>query len=329
MKKGDKVAFVTKEGIKTSKIRALFRPKPLDEIRSPRDRFLSVDSVVAAAGVKVAAPGIEEAIPGSPLMVYSGEEVLEELKKEVEEVEFESDAIGVVVKADTLGTLEALVNMLKSRNIPIRKAEIGNVTKKDVIEAYTVRTEDRYRGVILAFNVSVDKNAEDEAKEKGVPIIRDNVIYRLIEAYEKYIEEEREREKRELLEKLVPPVKIQILKGYVFRRSDPAIVGVKVLAGVLRPKIPLMREDGKEVGTVRSIQTEGKTLEKAEKGMEVAVAIDGPMVGRHIFEDDVLYSKMPYEHIKVFLQKRHLVPDDYIEVLKEIMDILKKQGSKS
>ena len=331
MRRGDEVLFMTKDGIRKSKIRALLKPKPLDEIRSPRDKFRSVEEVVAAAGVKVAAPGIEEAIPGSPIVVSSPEreeELRKELEKELEEIEFEGEDIGVIVKADTLGTLEALVDMLKQRGIPVRRAEIGNVSRRDVVEAYTVRQQDRYRGVILAFNVDVDKAAEAEALSKGVPIIKDNVIYRLLEKYEQFLEEERQRELKELLDRLILPGKIQILPGYVFRRSDPAIVGVRVLKGIIRPKYPLMREDGKVIGTIRGIQSEGRPLEEAKEGMEVAVAIDGPMVGRHIDEGDVLYTDVPKEHAREILKRSYLLPASYIDLLKEIFEIQKKRPNR-
>ena len=151
------------------------------------------------------------------------------------------------------------------------------------------------------------------------------MIYRLIEKYEEFLEEEREREKREILEKLILPGKIQILPGYVFRRSDPAIVGVRVLQGIIRPKYPLMREDGKVIGTVRGIQSEGRPLEEAKEGMEVAVAIDGPMVGRQIDEGDILYTDVPKEHARELLRRSYLIPESYINLLREIWEVQKKR----
>lgn len=325
LRKNDQIAFITKDGPKISKVRALFKPKPLDEIRSPRDKFLPVDSVTAASGVKLSAPGLDEAIPGSPLVVYTSDADLESLKEEMEEISLEGDEIGIIVKADTLGTLEALVGMLKNRSIPIKRADVGTVSKKDVVEASAVREVDRYRGVILAFNVDVDKGAESEAMVRDVPIIIDNVIYRLIEKYEKFLEEEREREKKEILDKVVLPGKIKILPGYVFRRSDPAIVGVKVLAGIIRPKYPLMRQDGKVIGTIRSIQSEGRALQEAKEGDEVAVAIDGPLVGRHIFEGDILYTDVSPEHARELMKRSYLIPSSFVDLLKEIAMVRKSR----
>ncbi len=327
IRRGDTIAFGAIDGVRETKIRALLKPKPLDEIRDPRDKFRPVEEVRAAAGIKIAAPNLEGAIPGSPVFVITEKnrkEVIKKIREEIGQITFESDEIGLIVKADTLGSLEALVSLLRKRGYPVKKAEIGNVSKRDVMEAYAVRLKDRYLGAIIAFNVDVDEEAEKEAFSRGVSIIKENVIYRILDAYEKWREEEREREKRERLSKLILPGKIQILPGYIFRRSNPAIVGVKVLAGVIKPKYPLMRDDGKVVGEIKSIQKEKRSLEEAKEGEEVAVAISGPMVGRHIFEGDILYVDVPKEHAKELLRLSHLVPHSYIDLLKEITEIKRR-----
>ncbi len=317
MRKGDTVTFMGKSGVKTGKIRAIFRPKPLDEIRSPRNPFTPVEEVVAAAGVKLLVTESEDALAGSPIFVgYHPEAVKTEYS-----FEYEKHEVGVIVKADTLGSLEALVGMLSRRGIPVRRAEVGDVHRKDVIEASAVREKDRYRGVILAFNVKVDPDAREEAERRKVPVIEDAVIYRLLDKYEQFLKEEREREKRETIEKLIVPAKIKILPGYVFRRSNPAIVGVKVLDGVIRVGYPLMRDDGKTIGVIKGIQVEGRPKEVAERGEEVAVAIEGPMVGRQIDEGDVLYTDVPPEHLRIVKAKRNLLPVG--DVLREVEEILR------
>ncbi len=330
MRRGDTVVFGTKNGPKTTRIRALLKPKPLDEIRTPRDKFRSVEEVHAAAGVKIAAPDIDDAIPGAPVLVVRSKEDEEQAKeivrKELASISLETVEIGLIVKADTLGSLEALVGILRAHGYPVKKAEIGNVSKHDVVEADVVRQRDRYLGVIIAFNVALEPGVEEEAARLNVPIIQEQVIYRIMERYEQWREEEREREKREKLSKLVLPGKFQILEGYVFRRSDPAIVGVKVLGGVIRAKWPVMREDGKVIGTIKGMQKDKKSVEEAHAGDELAVAIQGPLVGRHVFEGDVLYTAVPGEHAREILRNRHLVPDEYVEVLQEIIEIRRRAG---
>ncbi|HIQ10288.1 MAG TPA: translation initiation factor IF-2 [Euryarchaeota archaeon] len=332
IRKGDRIVFGTKDGPKETRVRALLKPKPLDEIRDPRDKFRGVDEVHAAAGLKIAAPDIDDAIPGSPVVVVRSEEerrqAIEQIKNEIASISFETDDVGLIVKADTLGSLEALVKILRDHGYPVKKAEIGNVSKKDVMEASVVRQKDRYLGAVIAFNVGLEPGVEEEAFRLDVPIIRENVVYRIIERYQSWREEEREREKKEKLTKLILPGKIKILEGYVFRRSDPAIVGVRVLAGVVKPKYPLMREDGRPVGTIKGMQKDKKGVEEAHEGDELAVAIQGPLVGRHIFEGDVLYTDVPENHIKELLRNKHLIPESYIEVLQEIAEIKRKRGGK-
>ncbi len=329
IRQGDTIVFGAIDGVRTTRVRALLRPKPLDEIRDPRDKFNSVKEVHAAAGIKIAAPGLNGALPGSPVIVARNKQQIEAAKlaisEEISSIAFERDELGLIVKGDTLGSLEALVGLLRKRGYPVRKAEIGNVSKKDVMEAYAVRQKDRYLGVIIAFNVGLEPGVEEEALARSVPIIREKVIYRILDLYEQWREEEREREKREKLSRLILPGKIQILPGYVFRRSDPAIVGVKVLAGIIKPKYPLMREDGKPVGEIRSIQSEKRSLEEAKSGDEVAIAISGPMVGRHIFEGDILYVDVPKEHARELRKLSHLLTEDILSLLREIEAIQRKR----
>ncbi|HID80222.1 MAG TPA: translation initiation factor IF-2 [Ignisphaera sp.] len=310
-----------------TKVRALLMPKPLTDIRMAKGELAPVDEIYAAAGVRIAAPHLDEAIAGSPLYVVPSEDQVEEYKKRVSEevsfVRFRSDVNGVVVKADTLGVLEALVDALRKRNIPVRLADVGPLTKREVIEASVVAKHDRYLGVILLFNVKPLPDAEELAKREGVKIFRHNIIYRLIEEYEEWVRKEKEEEKRREIEKLILPGKIRLLPGYVFRRSDPAIVGVEVMGGVIKPGYPLMRSDGRYVGEIMQIQYMGQPLKEARKGMEVAISIRGHvMVGRQIKEGDVLYTDIPLFHIKTLVTKfKSELTDDMKEVLKEIVKI--------
>lgn len=322
--------IIVVEGINgpiVTKVRALLMPKPLTDIRMAKGELAPIDEIYAAAGIRIAAPHLDEAIAGSPLYVVPSEDQIEEYKKRVSEevsfVRFRSDVNGVVVKADTLGVLEALVDALRKRNIPVRLADVGPLTKREVIEASVVAKQDRYLGVILLFNVKPLPDAEELAKREGVRIFRHNIIYRLIEEYEEWVRREREEEKRREIEKLVLPGKIRLLPGYVFRRSDPAIVGVEVVGGIIRPGYPLMRSDGRRVGEIMQIQYMGQPLKEARKGMEVAISIRGHvMVGRQIREGDMLYTDIPLFHIRMLVTKfKSELTDDMREVLREIVKI--------
>ncbi|MEM4686457.1 MAG: translation initiation factor IF-2, partial [Zestosphaera sp.] len=130
LRRGDTVVLGGYEGPVTTRVRALLMPRPLEEMRVAGEAsFISVDEVVAAAGVRLNAPEIEKVVAGAPLQAVENEEEVEEVSKKIAEelmqVRFSKNIVGVVVKADTLGTLEAVVSMLENRGIPVRLADVG------------------------------------------------------------------------------------------------------------------------------------------------------------------------------------------------------------
>ena len=331
---GDTIVLGGKNGPIKTTVRALLMPRPLQDIRAREARFTNVDAVYAAAGVRIAAPGLDEALAGSPVYVATDEEhakrLMDEVRRELEELRIRTDKTGVVVKADTLGTLEALVEALKRRNIPVRIADIGPVTKTDVIDASITKKEDPYLGVILAFNVKILPEAAEEAKRLGVKVFSNNVIYRLLEDYEEWVKKEKERERLRALNELVRPGKFRILPEYIFRRSDPIIVGVEVLGGVIRPGYPVMNSKGRPIGRIRAIRDRDRSLPEARLGMAVAVSIEGrAMVGRQVHENEVVYTDVPPEHAKRIVEEfRDLVSKDELETLKEIIEVKRQAGAK-
>ena len=306
LRKDDLIVVGGKEKPIVTRIRAILVPKPLDEIRDPRDKFSSVNSVSAAAGVKIAAPELEGALAGAPLYaVPQGEDPQKYVKlvsEEIEKIRIITDIDGVVLKADTLGSLEAIAEALKRNSVPIRLADVGDVSKRDVVEAGVVKEHEPLYGVVLAFNVKVLPDAEEEAKNRSIKIFHENIIYRLVDDYLLWLRTKQEAKLEKEFETLIKPGKIRILEGYVFRRAKPAIVGVEILAGKIKPKYRLVRaKDGEDVGEIQQIQEKGKALPEARQGMQVAISIDKPLVGRHIFEKDVLYVKVPEAHAKALL----------------------------
>jgi len=165
-----------------------------------------------------------------------------------------------------------------------------------------VKEHEPLYGVVLAFNIKVLPDAEEEATNRNVQIFRENIIYRLVDDYLLWLRTQREAELEQELKELVKPGKIRIMEGYVFRRARPAVVGVEIIAGRIKPKYTLIRgEDGKDVGEIQQIQEKGKALSEAGQGMQVAISIAKPTVGRHIFEKDILYVKVPEHHAKAWL----------------------------
>jgi len=328
LKVGSTILVAKRNSVEAVKIRALLLPKPLDEMRDPRDRFEPVETVQAAAGVKVAAQGLEGVLAGSPVigLAEGGEEesrkaIMAEVKSAIVETEQE----GVIVKANTLGSLEALTNMLKRLDVPIRIADLGPVTKNDVVQAASVAIKDRYLGVILAFSVKVLEDASEEAIRRGIRIFSDSVIYSLIDTYVTWSREEKEKEERMSFSAITPPCKFLLMKGFVFRRSNPAIFGVEILAGRLRQKARVMNSSGEEVGVVQQIQSEGQEVSEARQGSKVAVSMKEPVVGRQIKEGETLYTLPNSDEARTLMQRFYdLLSDEEKTVLNEIIQVRRK-----
>jgi translation initiation factor 5B len=325
----DTIVIGGKEGPITTKIRAILIPQPLDEIRDPRKKFSSIMEAHAAAGIKIAAPNIDEAIPGAPLIATSHdmplEQAINEVSMELERLRIKTDQIGVILKTDTLGSLEAIVDSLIIKEIPIRLADIGDVSRRDVIEALSVKHEEPLYGAILAFNVKPLPDAEREAFDQKIPIFWNDIIYNLMDDYIRWMEEEREAKARKEFENLVHPGKIRILEGFVFRRAKPAIFGVEVQAGVIKPNVIMINVEGERIGRISQIQDSREAVGKAEEGKEVAIAMPQPILGRHIKERDVLYVDIPEQHAKLLRTKfAGRLTESANQALKELIE-LKRQ----
>jgi translation initiation factor 5B len=334
LKVGDIIVLNGKSGPIISVVRSLLMPAPLSDMRAKGVKFVNVDEVHAAAGVRIAAAGLEEALAGSSLVAARDEkeakELAEALKGEVKELIFRRDQVGVVVKADTLGTLEAMLEALKKYEVPVRLADVGNVSKSDVIEASFSGRKDKSLGAVLAFNVKILPEAELEASSLGVKIFQDNIIYHLLDQYLEWRQKLKEEELEAKLNQLVRPGKFMIIPGYVFRRSDPAIVGVEVLGGVIRPGYPLITAKGREIGKILAIKDNDKSLDIARTGAKVAVSIEGKiMIGRHVDEGEVVYTDVPFDHATKLLNEfRSYISDDEVLTLKEIAELKRKLGLK-
>jgi len=323
--KNDQFVIAGLNGPIVTKVRSIFVPRPLSDIRFAKTELTAIDEIQAAAGVKISAPGLEEALAGSPFIVANSEAEVEAAKKQIEEeikgVRFYDSTInGIILKADSIGSLEAIVNEMRRRGIPVRLADVGPISKRDLLEAELVKKEAKEYALIGAFKVKPLPGLEIPS---DVKLVSSNIIYQLIDEIEKIIQLAKETEKRRTLDKLVLPAKFKILPGYVFRRSDPVIVGVEVLGGILRAKSPVMDSEGRPIGEIQQIQDNKKPVEQVSKGSEVAVSIKGNVtIGRQIDEGDILYTNVPKEDLEILLTKySDLVTDDMKEVIKEIIAI--------
>ena len=321
---GDAIGLVRKDGAFKSKVKALFMPKPLDEMRDPRDKFTPVESVYAAAGVKLVSPDLAGVVPGTSVASFRTEQqflgLKVEMEKELSNVVVKTDNMGVIVKAGSIGGLEALLRMLEERGVPVRGADIGDISKNDIVDAQVVGEHDPYLGAILGFDSKVLPEAKDFVGSN--PIFVSAIIYEVIDNYVNWATAKRESDDKAALSSLTRPCRIRVIPGTFFRRNDPAVFGVEVLAGTLRPKVRLMSTEGTELGTVEQVQDQGKALSEAREGDEVAISVRGPTLGRQVRENDTIYT-MPRSHEAKALRTKLLgsLTQKEVDVLNEIIRI--------
>ena len=298
---GDEIAVATQGDVVVTKVRSLLKPRPMKEILV-EDRFERVKSVAAASGIKVTAPNLEGVIAGSPFFVIRNnrEEVEARIRKEMTEIHVNLSDEGIVIKADTIGALEALCKELEGKEIGVMRAEVGPVSRLDLIETETIKNP-MFR-ILLSFNTPILPDAAEMLKNPlytQVKVFEGRVIYQLIDQYLEWRDEQKRLQDKQRFEHVVMPAKIRLLPDCVFRQSNPAVVGVRVLGGKLRSDVDLIKLDGKKVGHLKTMQLRQEAIREADPGLEVAISIEGAIVGRQISVGDDLFVDVPERHIKV------------------------------
>jgi translation initiation factor 5B len=329
IKQGDSIVVAKRDSVIVTRIKSLLLPKPLDEMRDPRDKFRHVKMVISAAGLKITSPDLEGVIAGSPLYGLSAPDDETRIKSlvesEVKSAIINTDSNGIILRCDTIGSIEAISEMLRKENIPIRSADIGQISRKDIMTASAVKEKDRYFGVILGFNVKVLEDAERESNEREVKIFNEKVIYNLVRSYTDWVSYQKNHEDSILFNELSPICKFEFMKGYVFRRSDPAVFGAEISIGRMKQKMSIMNPEGKKVGLIHQIQDKGKSIEEATRGMQVAVSVNGPQIGRQINEGDVFYTYLDSRQAKLLLNRfNHRLDEEEKIILNLIVSIRRK-----
>ncbi len=298
------------EPIKT-KIKSLFKIE--------KGKLIPSDEVHASAAIKISATDLDEVISGMPIRVIDENEyeITEEIKSEIEEVLIETDNEGIIVKADTLGSLEALVNLLKQKEIKIKRAKVGDINKKDIAQASSENNE--LNRVIAAFNVN------ELESSKNVKVINHDIIYKVIDDVQDWIENRGKTLEEKDLEGLVRPFKLKFLEGHTFRKSNPAVAGVEVLAGTARTNNPITK-DGNKLCDLKAMQDKGENISEAQTGMQIAASFPGVTVGRQINPGDIFYSDVPEEDFKKLKKLKKYLNSEEIETLKEIAELKRKDN---
>ena len=324
---GDTITLVGSDGPFTTHIKGMFKPKGMSEMRDAGDRWEACDSATAACGLKIVASGLENVLAGTTLRQTNTDDArktaeIEARKEATISVEIAEE--GVVIKADTVGGLEALAFELKRLEIPIRMATVGPVNKRDIITAQCA--EDPLNQIILGFSVKGNTEVQSklEGKDAEIKFISDDIIYRVLENFEEWREQTKAAMDAAARENLVYPGHLLYLKDHTFRNKGPAIVGMRVLGGRVHIGQKIMKIDGTPIGQIKSLRTrDSEDVKEGRQGEELAVAVMGPTVGRHIDEGDEFWVDIPSSHAKR-LRKLDLSPREE-EILEEITRLHRKE----
>jgi len=319
----DMVVIGTINGPLITKVKAMFEPEVNREMRDKKSGFKSVKQVLAATGVKVSCPEMDGIISGMPIISCTKEtlsETKELVSKEISEADIPLDEEGIIIKADNIGSLEALNVLLREKGFKIRKASVGNISKKDLTEAETIYEKEPLHSVILGFNIP------NEPSTNHVKIVTSDVIYRLIEKYEEWASEKEKEIAAQKLNGLMRPAKVEILANCIFRQSNPCVVGVEVLSGELTTNMPLMKKGGDKLTPVKEIQADKKNHKTLEKGKQAAISLPNITAGRQVNEGDILYTDIPPPVFRELKKHSKLLSEEEIEILKEIAEIKRKEN---
>lgn len=319
VRKGDRIAVNTKEGPAVTKVKAML-VNPRKGSKALREK----SEISAASGVRILITDKYDVISGSPLIVLDeeeSEEAFEEIRKETQ-ANIPLSLSGVTVKAEALGSLEAVAYELEQRDIPIRMAEIGDITKRDIIDVSTLN--DPRDRIIIGFNVDVLPEAKEESMSTDAGVIAGDVIYSLIEETEKWLKNKKIELEKERKQQMPIPSKITIMPEYIFRATKPVIVGVKIHSGQVKVGDKLIKSDGRYGGTIKSIREGDISKRSAEAPAEVAVAIEGVTLNRQIFPEENLYVDIPESVVKDL--REHELDENTMETLEEIIKIKRKEN---
>ncbi|MEK6945576.1 MAG: translation initiation factor IF-2 [Nanoarchaeota archaeon] len=317
--KNDEIAVANIEGNPiVTKIRVLEEIEPLS------DKFKPKEKITASTGFRMQLTEKFDALPGMPFMAFKGnkEEVQKIFKKEISE-NIKTDKNGIIAKADSLGSLEALLTLLSQSNIPVLKAGIGNINKTDIVSAKANMEINELDSLIAGFNVEIDNEAKEI--QGKIKILTEKVIYKLIEKTIEFRQEKaNEIEKRRLMA-LATLCKLKILPQFVFRNTNPAIFGVKVEVGKIISNLPFINKENEKVGRIKAIQSENRSVQEATEGMEVAISVPGLNFERELKNKDFIYSDLSESQFKTFKKNKDLLSSNEIKLLQEIQELKKKQ----
>lgn len=318
LSKSDTIAIASFDDPIVSKIRIL------EEIQPISNKFKSKSTVTAATGIRMQLVNPTGILPGMPFTLFKDnlEEIKEEFNKDLGD-KLSTDKKGIIIKADALGSLEALITLLKQKNVKIISAGIGPINKKDLMQARANLKINPIDAIIVGFNTDLD----DEVKEMDVgkvTILTNEVIYKLIDDLILVQEEKEKVLRKERLMQLATITKLKILPQFVFRNQNPAVFGVTVVSGKIKKGIPLINIDNKSIAKIKDIQENRKSVDEALEGKDIAISLPGINFERQLTETEELYSDLTEKQFQKFKSNKDLLTVSEIQTLQKIAEIKRK-----
>ena len=295
----------------------------LEEIQPLSVRFKAKEKAQASTGIRMQLVEKAEILPGMPFVKFENnyEEIEESFKKELSQA-IKTESKGIIAKADSLGSLEALLVLLKQQNIPVVRAGIGKVNKTDAINAKANLEIDELDAIIVGFNVEVDDDVKEISSK--IKVITNEVVYKLIEDLVEFRKEKLKEIEKARLMGLSTICKLELLPQYVFRNTKPAIFGVRVVGGKLTSDLSIIDDSDEKVGNIKNIQAEQKSVKEATKDMEVAVSISNLNYERQLKGKTFLYTNLGESQFREFKKNKDLLNGEEMQVLREISEIKRK-----
>jgi len=318
LKRTDEVAVASLSGEPiVSRIRVL------EEIIPLSSKFKVTEKVKASTGIRLQLCEKGEILPGMPFVKFKNnlEEIKKEFAKELGE-SIQTDKHGIIVKADSLGSLEALLVLLKQNNINIVKAGIGDVNKVDAISAKANLEINELDSVIVGFNVKVTNDVKEISSK--IKIISGGVVYKIIEDLIEWRKKKNAEIEKKRMMGLTTICKLEILHEYVFRNTKPAIFGVRIVGGKLTKGLSMINENDEKVGNIKNIQKDRNTLDEAHEGDELAISIPNINFERQLESKKFLYTNLGESQFKEFKKNKDLLTGSEMNVLRDIAEIKRK-----
>ena len=220
--------------------------------------------------VKVLEPSSPASVIGFEGIPSSGEEFVTgdaELNKEYKDLLINKDIVTsegeqpkAILKVNSKGSLDALVNLLQSE-VEIVEASVGEITDNDVKLAKSTGS------LLVGFEVKVSKSTVQLAEAQGVTIYTSKIIYELLET----IKDRKDKDKQEF-----EGGELEVLAKFN-ATANKQTVGGRVLKGKMKINTPIVIERAGETlgkGRIKNLQMSKQDVSEVGPDNECGLAIE-------------------------------------------------------